>query len=263
MEYKEKINLTIENQIATLTIQNPPVNILDADVVEQLHHKIDEIEQTPTIKVVLITGDGEKAFMAGGDIKSFPEWMGKGVDVAKAKSQWLQHPLNRIEALPYPTICILNGVALGGGCELALACDIRIAEEHATIGLPEIKLGLFPGAGGTQRLARLVGKAKAKEIIFTGESLTAEQAFAIGLVNIVVQKCYGLKTGIQLAKKMAAYSRQALTYAKQAIDEGYEQSLSDALITEACYFGYVFQTEDVKEGVAAFIEKREPRFLER
>ena len=262
MEYKEKVSLTIEDQIAILIIQNPPVNILDADVVEQLHRKIDEIEQTPTVKVVLITGVGDKAFMAGGDIKSFPEWMGKGVDVAKTKSQWLQHPLNRIEGLPYPTICILNGVALGGGCELALACDIRIAEEHIKIGLPEIKLGLFPGAGGTQRLARLVGKAKAKEIIFTGEPLTAEQALSIGLVNIVVKKWYGLTTGIQLAKKIANHSRQALMYAKQAIDEGYEQSLSNALKTEAHYFGCVFQTEDIKEGVAAFIEKREPRFLE-
>ncbi|MFJ8262914.1 enoyl-CoA hydratase [Rummeliibacillus sp. NPDC094406] len=262
MNSKEKVSLTIENQIAILMIQNPPVNILDADVVEELHHKIDIIEQTSTIKVVLITGDGGKAFMAGGDIKSFPEWMGKGVDVAKEKSQWLQHPLNRIEALPYPTICILNGVALGGGCELALACDIRIAEKHATIGLPEIKLGLFPGAGGTQRLARLVGKAKAKEIIFTGEPLSADQALAIGLVNTVVPKWYGLTTGIQLAKKIATHSRQALTYVKQAIDEGYEQNLSDALITEADYFGHVFQTEDIKEGVAAFIEKRKPRFLD-
>lgn len=262
MNRKEKVSLTIENQIAILMIQNPPVNILDADVVEQLHQKIDEIEQTPTIKVVILTGEGEKAFMAGGDIKSFPEWMGKGIELAEAKSRWLQHPLNRIEALPYPTICVLNGAALGGGCELALACDIRIAEKHVTIGLPEIKLGLFPGAGGTQRLARLIGKAKAKEIIFTGESLTADEALAIGLVNTVVPKWYGLTTGIQLAKKIATHSRQALTYAKQAIAEGADQSLSDALQTEAHYFGHVFQTEDVKEGVAAFIEKRTPRFLD-
>ncbi|MGG0656868.1 enoyl-CoA hydratase [Rummeliibacillus pycnus] len=262
MNSKEKVSLTIENQIAILMIQNPPVNILDAEVVEELHHKIDEIEQTSAIKVVLMTGDGGKAFMAGGDIKSFPEWIGKGVDVAKEKSQWLQHPLNRIEALPYPTICILNGVALGGGCELALACDIRIAEEHVKIGLPEIKLGLFPGAGGTQRLTRLVGKAKAKEIIFTGEPLSADQALAIGLVNTVVPKWYGLTSGIQLAKKIATHSREALTYAKQAIDEGFEQCLSDALLTEADYFGRVFQTEDIKEGVSAFIEKRKPQFLD-
>lgn len=260
MKCKEKVSLTIENQLAIIMIQNPPLNILDDNVVEQLHCKIDEIEQTPTIKVVLITGEGGKVFMAGGDIKSFPEWIGKGVDVAKEKSQWLQHPLNRIEALPCPTICILNGVALGGGCELALACDIRIAEEHVTIGLPEIKLGLLPGAGGTQRLTRLVGKAKAKEIIFTGEPLSAEQALAIGLVNTVVRKWHGLTTGIELAKKLATHSRHALTYAKQAIDEGYEQNLSDALITEANYFGHVFQTEDIKEGVAAFIEKRVPHF---
>ena len=262
MNRNEKVSLTIENQIAILMIQNPPVNILDADVVEELHYKIDEIEQTPNLKVVLLTGEGEKTFMAGGDIKSFPDWIGKGVKVAEAKSQWLQDPLNRIEALSYPTICILNGAALGGGCELALACDIRIAESHVTIGLPEIKLGLFPGAGGTQRLARLVGKAKAKEIIFTGESLTADQALEIGLVNSVVPKWYGVTTGIQLAKKIASHSRQALAFAKQAIDEGADQSLSDGLQTEAHYFGHVFQTEDVKEGVAAFMEKRKPRFLD-
>ena len=128
-------------------IDNPPVNVLSADVIEQLTLVLDEIENDSEIKVVIITGEGDKAFVAGGDIKGFPEWMEEGVEEAKQKSLWLQEPLNKIERLSRPTIAAINGLALGGGCELALSCDIRIAEEQIRIGLPEIKLGLFPGAG--------------------------------------------------------------------------------------------------------------------
>lgn len=252
-----------QNHLGVITINNPPVNVLSAEVVEQLMTVVDEIESDMDVKVVIITGKGERAFMAGGDIKGFPKWMGKGVDEAKQKALWLQKPLNKIEGLSRPTIAAINGVALGGGCELALSCDIRIAEEQVKIGLPEIKLGLFPGAGGTQRLPRLVGKAKAKELIFTGEPLSAQEAKQIGLINHVVSKGKALEKAIELATNISRFSLPALTFAKRSIDYGYEQRLHEGLEIEAEYFGHVFQTKDVVEGVEAFIEKREPHFIDR
>ncbi|AZV42816.1 enoyl-CoA hydratase/carnithine racemase [Peribacillus asahii] len=252
-----------QSQIAKIVIDNPPVNVFSADVIEQLTLILDEIENDSEIKVVLITGQGEKAFVAGGDIKSFPEWMGKGVEEGKQKSLWLQEPLNKIERLSQPTIAAINGVALGGGCELALSCDIRIAEEQIQIGLPEIKLGLFPGAGGTQRLSRLVGKAKAKEMIFTGQPLSAEEAKQIGLVNHVVPKGKSLEKALELAECISNFSLPALSFAKHSLDGGYEQQLHEGLVTEAEYFGHVLQTKDVKEGVEAFIQKRKPKFIDK
>ncbi|MEH7526378.1 enoyl-CoA hydratase [Bacillus sp. JJ1503] len=260
MNKVQVVSWSKQGQIAKIVIDNPPVNVLSAGVLEQLNLVIDEIESDSEIKAVIITGEGDKAFVAGGDIKGFPEWMGKGMEEAKQKSLWLQEPLNKIESLSRPTIVAINGVALGGGCELALCCDIRIAEEQIKIGLPEIKLGLFPGAGGTQRLPRLVGKAKAKEMIFTGEPLTAEEAKEIGLVNHVVPRGKSFEKALELAKSISSFSLPALTFAKRSIDIGCEQPLHEGLVTEAENFGHVFQTNDVKEGVEAFIQKREPKF---
>lgn len=262
MNKKQVVSWDNQDQIATIKIDNPPVNVLSKAVIEQLNIVIDEIENDYNIKVVIVTGEGEKAFVAGGNIKEFPDWIGKGVELGKEKSLWLQRPLNRIERLPQPTIAAINGAALGGGCELALCCDIRVAEEQIKIGLPEITLGLFPGAGGTQRLARLIGKAKAKEMIFTGKPLSADEARQAGLVNHVVSKGKSLQKAVELAQSICQYSLPVLSSAKRSIDEGYEQRLEDGLITEAEYFGYVFQTKDVKEGVEAFIQKRAPRFID-
>lgn len=263
MNKVQVVSWSKQSQIAKIVIDNPPVNILSADVIEQLNLVIDEIESDSEIKAVIITGEGDKAFVAGGDIKGFPEWMGKGVDEAKKKSLWLQEPLNKLERLSQPTIAAINGVALGGGCELALCCDIRIAEEQIKIGLPEIKLGLFPGAGGTQRLSRLVGKAKAKEMIFTGEPLSAEEAKQIGLVNHIVPKGKSLEKALGIAESITNFSLPALSFAKRSIDIGFEQPLEEGLVTEAEYFGHVFQTKDVKEGVNAFIQKRKPKFVDK
>lgn len=263
MKKVQVVSWVKERQIAKIVIDNPPVNVLSADVLEQLTVAVDEIEKDSEIKVVIITGEGEKSFVAGGDIKGFPEWMGKGVEEAKQKSLWLQEPLNKIERLSRPTIAAINGVALGGGCELALCCDIRIAEEQIKIGLPEIKLGLFPGAGGTQRLPRLVGKAIAKEMIFTGKPLSANEAKQIGLVNHVVPRGKSLEKALKIAETITSFSLPALSFAKRSIDIGLEQSLSDGLVTEAEYFGHIFQTKDVMEGVNAFIQKREAKFIDK
>ena len=256
----EKVLLQVEEDIATITINNPPMNILDAEVVSGLLQVTADIRGYDDVKVVILTGQGTRAFMAGGDIKSFPDLIGHGEEVAYQGSKSLQEPLDAIMNLPHPTICVLNGLALGGGCELALSCDVRIAEEHVEIGLPEVKLGLFPGAGGTQRLPRLIGVSKAKELIFTGDPVPAAKALEIGLVNEVVQAGEGLQVAHALARKISRHSAKALQYAKLAIDEGMNGSLEEGLETEARYFGKVFQTEDVKEGVSAFIEKRQAVF---
>lgn len=246
--------------IATVTINNPPVNVLSAAVINQLTNVFEKIEVDPEIITVIVTGSGEKSFVAGGNIKEFPEWMGKGSKYAEMKSKWLQHALNQIDKLSKPTIAAINGLALGGGCELAMSCDIRIAEEQILIGLPEITLGLFPGAGGTQRLPRLVGEGKAMELMFTGESITACEAKRIGLVNMVVSEGQALERAEDIAQKISQYSLPALTFLKKAIVEGRGKSLGEGLQTEAQYFGEVFQTNDIKEGVSAFIEKRKPKF---
>ena len=259
----EKVLLQVEEGIATIIINNPPMNILDAEVVKGLLAVTADIRRRDDVKVVILTGQGTRAFMAGGDIKSFPNLIGQGEEVAYQGSKFLQEPLDAIMNLPHPTICILNGLALGGGCELALSCDVRIAEEHVEIGLPEVKLGLFPGAGGTQRLPRLIGVSKAKELIFTGDSVPAAKALEIGLVNEVVQAGEGLQAAHTLARKISRHSAKALQYAKLAIDEGLDGSLAEGLETEARYFGKVFQTEDVREGVSAFIEKRQATFRDR
>ena len=261
MKNDRVVTWTLQDNIAKIIIDNPPVNVLNADVIDQLTLVVDEIEGNPEVKVIVLTAKGEKAFVAGGDIKGFPFWMGKGVEEAKKKSLWLQEPLNKLERLPQPTIAAINGLALGGGCELALSCDIRIAEEHVEIGLPEVKLGLFPGAGGTQRLPRLIGKARAKEMIFTGESISAEEAQRIGLVNHVVPKGKSLEKAMEIAKAISNHSSKPISLAKRSIDKGFEQPLNVGLVTEAEYFGHAFQTEDVMEGVEAFIQKRKPNFV--
>lgn len=263
MVTEKVVTLYKENGVAVIVIENPPVNSLSSAVIEQLGTVVNEVDQDPEVIAVVLTGAGNKAFVAGGNIKEFPEWMGRGAELAEEKSQWLQHPLNKINRLSKPTIAAINGFALGGGCEIALACDLRIAEEQVLIGLPEIKLGLFPGAGGTQRLPRLIGVGKAKELMFTGEPVTAKEAKDIGLVNEVVPQGQAVEKAKELAFRISQHSLPALSLMKKAIDEGISLSLEEGLKAEAKYFGEVFQTEDVFQGVEAFIEKRPPKFIHR
>jgi enoyl-CoA hydratase len=260
---KDVVRLIKEDGIATIIIDNPPVNTLSTDVILQLTEVIDRVETDPEVIVVIITGSGNKSFVAGGNIKEFPEWIGKGEEYAEMKSRWLQLPLNKIDFLSKPTIAAINGLALGGGCELAISCDLKVAEEHVLIGLPEIKLGLFPGAGGTQRLPRLIGEGRAKEMMFLGEPITAQEAKSIGLVNFVVSQGGALEKAKEVAKKISKFSLPSLSLMKKAIREGGDVSLEEGLHIEAKYFGQVFQTEDVREGVTAFIEKRTPKFTHR
>ncbi|MCK6257295.1 enoyl-CoA hydratase [Fictibacillus sp. KIGAM418] len=249
------------NHLAVITINNPPLNVLSRAVFQELDDTFMELEHDRETVAVLLTGEGDKAFVAGADIKEFPQMMGD--PDMKSQVMEVHYILNRIDSFPKPTIAVLNGLTLGGGCELALSCDIRIAEEHSQIGLPEITLGLFPGGGGTQRLPRLVGEAKSKEIMFTGEPISADAAERIGLVNKVVPSGEGLASAKQLASKITRHSLQALSRIKQSVDEGLNKSLDEGIEVEASLFQEVFQTEDIKEGVQAFFEKRKPAFQHR
>lgn len=249
----ELLTVTKNNGVATVTIDNPPMNVLSQQVIKELDEQFAQLETDAEIVSIVLIGEGEQAFMAGADIKEFPE--------RNPATSIPVHPVfNKIENIPKPTIAVLNGFTLGGGLELALTCDIRIAEDHAKIGLPEVMLGLLPGAGGTQRLPRLVGPAKAKEIMFTGKQLSAEEALSIGLVNEVVEKGEGKQAATKLAEQLANLSLQSMGRIKKLVNASNNLSLDEGLQLEEEQFEELFVTEDAKEGVSAFIEKRKPNF---
>jgi enoyl-CoA hydratase len=248
-----------QDKIAIVTIDNPPMNTMSEEVIQALGETFAKLNADSEVLAIIITGAGERAFMAGGDIKGFPEKMGNSNLVPEFLKT--HEILNSIDFSPKPTIAVLNGYTLGGGCELALTCDLRISEEQVLLGVPESTLGLLPGGGGTQRLPRLIGEARAKELMFTGEHITAEEALRIGLVNRVVPKGEGLDAGLKLAKKICRNSPTAVRNIKKAVDEGLELPFDKAIEREAELFQELFLTEDVKEGVQAFLEKRRPEFL--
>lgn len=247
-----------ENHIAIVTIDNPPLNVLSSNILTSLSDAFSSLENDEEVVAVLLTGAGNRAFAAGADIREFPDMMKS--PKLKSLVMRIHEAMNRVDRLNKPTIAVLNGTTFGGGCELALACDIRIAEEHAQLALPEVKLGLFPGGGGTQRLPRLVGEAKAKEMMFTGDPISAKEALKIGLVNHVVPTGTGLDAAKELAKKITRFSLQSLSRIKRAVDDGLQMPLLSGIERETELFVEVFQTEDIQEGVQAFLEKRKPNF---
>lgn len=252
------VNVEIREKIAIVTIDNPPMNALSAAVKEQLRATFAQLHANDDVLSIILTGAGQKAFVAGADIKELPKRIGNPDLLPQIMET--HHFFNSIDYSPKLTIAVLNGYTLGGGCELALTCDLRIAEQQAWIGVPEVKLGLLPGAGGTQRLPRLIGEAKAKELLFTGEHISAEEAWRIGLVNRVVPTGEGLQAALGLAQKICQNSPSALQNIKRAVNEGLELPIQQALQLEAELFQDLFLKEDVKEGVQAFLEKRRPQF---
>ncbi|MEW9678004.1 enoyl-CoA hydratase-related protein [Lentibacillus sp. L22] len=254
----ELLSVTKNDGIATVVIDNPPMNVLSEKVTAELDEVFSELKADHEVISIILTGAGDRAFMAGADIKEFPER-----DVNNESAVSIHEVFNRIESIPKPTIALLNGFTLGGGLELALTCDIRIAEEHAKIGLPEVNLGILPGGGGTQRLPRIVGAGKAKEMMFTGEPVSADEACRLGIVNQVIAKGEGKQAAEKLAQKLADQSLQALSRIKRLVNEGKELPLDEGLKLEEKLFNEVFVTEDAKEGVQAFIEKRKPEFVHR
>ncbi|WP_462413704.1 enoyl-CoA hydratase [Neobacillus sp. Marseille-QA0830] len=259
----ELVHLEKSEGVAIVTIDNPPMNVLSRQVVQELGEVFASIAEDDEVIVAVLTGAGNRAFMAGADIKEFPQSLGLEKEELERNNLKTHEVLNFIADLPKPTIAMLNGLAFGGGCELALTCDIRIAEEHVKVGLPEVKLGLFPGGGGTQRLPRLIGPSKAKELMFLGDPLSAGDACKIGMVNQVVESGKGMEMALSMAKKMAGYSLQALSRIKESVHKGIDTSIAEGLEKEAELFAEVFGTEDVREGVQAFIEKRPPSFKHR
>ena len=247
-----------EDGVAMVTLSNGPLNVLNGVVSLELCGCADEIRADSSVRIVVVTGAGERAFSAGGDITEFP----KVLQRKDAKQFWRQNRLGfqSFADLPGPTIAAVNGLAYGGGFELALACDLRVASENAKFCLPEIKIGLFPDGGGTQRLPRLVGASRAKEMMFLGEPITAAEAYRIGLVDHLVPVGRALSEARALAGRLAAMPPLALRSIKRAVDEGSDRNLQSGLQLEGELFDDVFQTAEAREGIRAFLEKRRPAF---
>jgi len=250
-----------EDGIGIVTINRPrSLNALNGEVYTELYEVFQEIEDDPEVRVVILTGSGERAFVAGADIAEMQPQ--SSLEIGSLMDSG-RKAFDRICTLSKPVIAAINGFALGGGCELAMCCDLRIASENAKFGQPEINLGIIPGAGGTQRLARLVGMTRAKELIYTGDMVDAKTAFMMGLVNKVVPPGSLMTEAKELARKMLSKSSIALSLAKKAINGGADMSLSSGLDLEAQCFARCFATEDQKEGMKAFLEKRKPQFKNR
>lgn len=252
------VGCRIEGTVGVVTIDRPKaLNALNPDVLRQLYETMDQLDQNDAVRVVILTGAGEKAFVAGADIASMstmtPE---EAMGFAKAGHQ----TMDRIAAMKKVTIAAINGFALGGGCELAMACDIRIASTKARMGIPEVSLGVIPGFGGTQRLPRLVGLGMAMELLATGRQVKADEAKEIGLVNRVTEPEGLLPTCMKIALQIAENSAAAITLGKQVVHSGLETDLNHGLELEQRAFAFTFATTDQQEGMSAFLEKRPPNF---
>lgn len=254
-------NLLFENLegIGLITVNRPrALNALNRETLLELDSLFELLSKDKTIQAIIITGSGDKAFVAGADITEMQQMS------AVEGREWgklAQSVFNKIENFPRPVLAAVNGYALGGGCELAMACDIRIASEKAKFGQPEVSLGITPGFGGTQRLPRLIGKGRAKELLFTGDMIDAEEAYRIGLVNKIAAHQNLVETAREMANRILLRGPVAVTLCKAAVNEGMDVDLESGCAYEAEVFGLCFATADQKEGMTAFLEKRKPVFI--
>ncbi|MBM7649667.1 enoyl-CoA hydratase/carnithine racemase [Bacillus ectoiniformans] len=249
------VRLEKKNQVGIITIDSPPVNALNKEVFNSLEEAILQVDET--ISVIVIHGAGTKAFVAGADIKEFPELTPEEGEKLCLRGQSV---FNRLSDLGQPVIAAIDGFALGGGLELALACDIRLATSNSTFGLPEVKLGIIPGYGATQRLPRLIGRGKAMKMIFSGEFLSADEALRCGLIEEVVEGDV-MDKAMELAAVIASRGPIAVQKAKEAVTKGMEMPLAEGQKLEAKLFADICMTQDKNEGVTAFFEKRRPEFI--
>jgi enoyl-CoA hydratase len=257
MDYKN-ILLSFEGEIGILVMNRPKaLNALNIETLREIQTGIEEVRGHSELRVLILTGSGEKAFVAGADIAEM-----KGMNSIEALNfSKLGHlTLKMIQDLDRPVIAAVNGYALGGGMEIALACDFIYASENARFGLPEVTLGIFPGFGGTQRLPRLIGKGKAKELILTGKMITAQEAFQLGILNRVFPQASLMEETKKVALQVAANGAIGVKLAKMVVDAGFNMDLTEACTLESYAFGFGFTTEDQKEGMTAFVEKRKPNF---
>jgi enoyl-CoA hydratase len=257
----ENLQVEVREGIAFVTVARPAKrNALDAATVASLDAAFSELAGDAAVRAVVLTGAGDKAFVAGADVEALA---GLDAEAGRALAERGQCVFERIEWLGKPVVAAINGFALGGGCELALACHVRVAAEGARIGTPEVKLGLICGYGGTQRLPRLVGRGRALELLLTGEPVDAAEALRIGLVNRVVPAARLLEEAEALARRMAANAPLALRATLEAVNGGLDRPLPEALEGEAALFGELVASEDAREGTRAFVEKRPARFVGR
>lgn len=257
MEF-ENLILEKEDFLATLYINRPKaLNALNAETLYELEAAIKDVKADSNIKVLIITGAGEKSFVAGADITFM-------LPLSPAEGRYFsdvgQKVFRQIELMEKPVIAAVNGFALGGGCELAMACDIRLAAENAVFAQPEVGLGVIPGFGGTQRLPRLVGEGRAKELTYTADTINAQEAYRIGLVNHVYPADQLMEEAKKMAKKIASKAPLAVGYAKFAIGKGLQTDIDTAMSIESDMFGMCCATQDKNEGMGAFVEKRKPQF---
>ncbi|MEP7344637.1 MAG: enoyl-CoA hydratase-related protein [Gemmatimonadaceae bacterium] len=253
----DNVTLTVNDRVATLTVNRPDkLNALNNATIAELGQAIDQVRLSDDIGGVIVTG-AMRAFVAGADISELSRQLPMD---AKARARNGQRVFGRFEECPKPVIAAVNGFALGGGCELAMACHIRIASEAAKFGQPEVKLGITPGYGGTQRLPRLIGRGRAMQLLLTGEMIDAQEAFRIGLVNKVVPPTELLSSAEAMMRQILANAPLAIAMVIEAVNRGMDQPLSDALNLEANQFGLLAATKDMVEGTEAFLAKRPPQF---
>ncbi|WP_425481161.1 enoyl-CoA hydratase-related protein [Dyella choica] len=247
-----------KDSIAYVTVNRPKVlNALNTSTWADLQTAFEDAKADTSVRGVILTGAGDKSFIAGADISELAHL---GAYEAEQSSRLGQRVLDLVENLGKPVIAAINGFALGGGCETAMACTMRIATEHAKFGQPEVKLGLLPGGGGTQRLPRLVGKGRALQLILTGETISAQEAYRMSLVNEVVAADGLMERAEAILRQIVANAPIAVKYSLDAVNKGLEAGQSDGLALEAAYFGICAATEDKQEGTSAFLEKRAPHF---
>jgi enoyl-CoA hydratase len=243
--------------IAKLTLNNPPLNLVTLEMTEHLIGALDELEGDEAVRAVIVTGAGDRAFCAGSDVKEFADVRDRVVEKKLAKEN---DAFRRFESLSKPTVAAIEGLAYGGGCEISMACDLRITGEGARFALPEVRLGVVPGSGGLFRLPELVGPARAMELMYLGESIDASEAERLGLVNEVVPEGEALVCAVDVARSISRQPKAALAAIKRGVRESLHSTREDSVRLTLELSDHLFKTEDCSEGILAFFEKREPRF---
>lgn len=253
------VRLELADGIAVLTLDNPPLNLVTLELTRRLDAALDRLAVDPACRVLILTGAGERAFCAGSDVKEFPDLMAPGRAVAvKMTKENLVY--SKLDDFPKPTIAAVRGLAMGGGLELAVACDLILVEEGTRLSLPEVDLGVFPGSGGTVRVTRRIGEGRAKEMMFTAAPIDAATALGWGLVNRVVPAGRVLEEARALAARIAAKPALALRLCKEAVDLAFDTTENEAIQRSLALIGRAFEGPEIREGVAAFLEKRPPRW---
>lgn len=257
---RNKIRTEIDAGVAVVTLDNPPLNVVTVDLTRALDQTLDELAASPEVRAVVLTGAGDRAFCAGSDIREFSQFIGPQGQVLERKLIAENETYGKVAQFPKPTVAALNAQALGGGLELAVCCDLLIAGEDVRLSLPEVKLGVFPGSGGTIRVARRIGPGRAKEMMFLGEPIDATTALAWGLVNRVTKPGEALETAVSIARRLAELPNQALQLCKRAIELAGDADEAEAIRQTLSLSEAAFCTDDVREGVRAFFAKETPRF---